>query len=52
MKTAMMITFMFLVLFLLALLTFTIITVIRKAEFEEALVSPGKEDGTQEEGPR
>jgi Na+-transporting methylmalonyl-CoA/oxaloacetate decarboxylase gamma subunit len=51
-KTAMMITFMFLVLFLLALLTFTIITVIRKAEFEEALVSPGKEDGTQEEGPR
>lgn len=49
----MMITFIFLVLLLLSVLTFTILTVIRKTEFEEGIVvSPLKEEGSQEEQPR
>lgn len=53
MYTAMMITFIFLVLLILSVLTFTILTAIRKAEFEEGLVvSPLKEEGSQEEQPR
>jgi uncharacterized membrane protein YqiK len=51
-KTAMMIIFIFLVLLLLSLLTFSLITAIRKTEFDEALVSPGKEEGPQEEQTR
>ncbi|MEJ8546735.1 hypothetical protein [Brevibacillus borstelensis] len=52
MKTAMMIIFIFLVLLLLSLLTFSLIAAIRKTEFDEALVSPGKEEGPQEEQTR
>ncbi|GEB35899.1 MULTISPECIES: hypothetical protein [Brevibacillus] len=52
MYTAMMITFIFLVLLLLSVLTFTILTAIRKGEFEEALVSPLKDEGPKEEQPR
>ncbi|WP_400164836.1 hypothetical protein ACAF76_006135 [Brevibacillus sp. TJ4] len=51
--TAMLITFIFLVLLLLSVLTFTILTVIRKSEFEDGvLVTPLKEEGSQEEQPR
>ncbi|MGG1157528.1 hypothetical protein ABE237_00525 [Brevibacillus formosus] len=52
MHTAMMITFIFLVLLLLSVLTFTILTAIRKGEFEEALVSTIKDEGPQKEQPR
>jgi Na+-transporting methylmalonyl-CoA/oxaloacetate decarboxylase gamma subunit len=49
---AMMITFIFLVLLLLSVLTFTILTAIRQVEFEEALATPGKDENPQEEQPR
>ncbi|WP_183187605.1 hypothetical protein [Brevibacillus panacihumi] len=49
---AMMITFIFLVLLLLSVLTFTILSIIRKVEFEEALVTPVKEKSPQEEQTR
>ncbi|MED4586518.1 hypothetical protein [Brevibacillus choshinensis] len=52
MYMAMMITFIFLVLLLLSVLTFTILTAIRRVEFEEALVTPVKDEGPQEEQPR
>ncbi|MFD2369239.1 hypothetical protein ACFSO0_04500 [Brevibacillus sp. GCM10020057] len=52
MHTAMMITFIFLVLLLLSVLTFTILTAIRKVEFEEALATPVKDEGPHEEQPR
>jgi len=52
MYMAMMITFIFLVLLLLSVLTFTILSAIRKVEFEEVLVPAGKEEGPQEEQPR
>lgn len=52
MYMAMMITFIFLVLLLLSVLTFAILSAIRKVEFEEALASPGKEEGSPEEQPR
>ena len=44
-----MITFTFLVLLLLSFLTFSLLTAIRKAEFEEALIPPKKEEPQQEE---
>jgi hypothetical protein len=49
MKVALMITFIFLVLLMLSFLTFSLLTAIRKAEFEEAFVSPAKEEPKQEE---
>ncbi|GED72123.1 hypothetical protein BRE01_58250 [Brevibacillus reuszeri] len=52
MYMAMMITFIFLVLLLLSVLTFTILSAIRKGDFEDALVPAVKEEGPQEEQPR
>ncbi|GAA4703628.1 hypothetical protein [Brevibacillus fulvus] len=49
MKLAMMITFTFLVLLLLSFLSFTLLTMIRKVEFEEMIVPPKKEDPKPEE---
>jgi hypothetical protein len=49
MKIALLITFIFLVLLMLSFLTFSLLTAIRKAEFEEALVSPAKKEPKQEE---
>jgi hypothetical protein len=49
MKVALMIPFIFLVLLVLSFLIFSLLTAIRKAEFEEVLVSSAKEEPKQEE---
>ncbi|MFY0545249.1 hypothetical protein [Brevibacillus sp. H7] len=49
MKVALMITFIFLVLLTLSFLTFSLLTAIRKAEFEEAVSSPVRDETNQEE---
>lgn len=49
MNIAMMMTFTFLVLLMLSFFTFSLLTAIRKAEFEEAIPSPAKEEQKQED---
>lgn len=49
MKVAMMMTFTFLVLLLLSFFTFSLLTAIRKAEFEELIPTPAKEEPKQDE---
>jgi hypothetical protein len=49
MKIAMMITFIFLVLLILSFFTFSLVTALRKAEFEEAVIAPKNEEPQPEE---
>jgi Na+-transporting methylmalonyl-CoA/oxaloacetate decarboxylase gamma subunit len=48
-KMAILMTFIFLILLLLSLLVYSLLTVIRKAEFEEALATPARDKTKQEE---
>jgi len=49
MKIALMMTFIFLVLLALSFLTFSLLTALRRAEFEEAIASPLRDETKQEE---
>ncbi len=49
MKIALMITFIFLMLLTLSFLTFSLLAVIRKTEFEEAVATPVRDETNQEE---
>lgn len=49
MNIAMMITFTFLVLLILSFFSFSLLTAIRRAEFEEAVIAPKKEEPQKDE---